>query len=791
MPSRVRNWVALNPLMRLALGGAAGIMLAEQGLAHGHEWAILMTGVAFCAGTLVLPRRFPLEACGLFVCAFIHGVRAGETFTHPLRTELGSEERAEVRVIAYVIPIAHRDVTEDDARPLALYVSRAEFQKRGLRLDGPARIRGWMARGSPSPAPGTYELLGRLRFPASPANPGEFDAVAHALRQGIVAEMDVRSLRLLESDWLPVHAWFLTAAENCRQWISAQVERGIEGENEAIGLIRAMALGATDETSPDMERPFRNTGTLHVFAVSGLHVGLISFLGWMVLRGLGVGRNLALGILIPAVFCYAFITGWRPSAARAAIMIAVMMAAPLVNRQSRLQNSLGAAALLLFASDSHQLFMPGFQLSFGVLWAIALFAVPLMNLLKPWTQLDPFLPAHLASSSQLHWSRLKTWFAQSICVSTAAWAGSLPLMLWHFQLATPIAVLANCVLVPLSFCLLATTCVAVALAACHCGLGQILANNCNWLFARLMLGSAILFAKVPGGSASWNPRQVSGSEGIDFTVLRLPYGQAAQHLRIGSAHWLFDTGDSRGFARVVRPFLQHHGIDALDGVFLSHGDIEHVGGAIRVFEEYSAGKAYLSGLEPWRFDPGFSGMKQLWSANRSNRLFHPQHLAAGDVVQLGRGATAMTLYPRMEDRHDKADDRALVVRLDFEGFRILWCNDIGFIAEKALLGDRARAHDLRCEVLVRNQHSTDFSGLSDFLLAVRPRIIVSSNVPFVAAQRMPRSLAEYAGAARATLFDQHIDGAVTLEIRGDHLSARAFASGKQAALTLPDTSAGP
>lgn len=791
MASRIRNWVALNPLMRLALAGAAGIMLAEQGLARGHEWAVLMTAVAACAGTLILPRWVPLEVGSLFVCAFVHAVRADETFTHTLRTELGSEGRAEARVIAYIVPVAHRDAMEDDVQPLALDVSRVEFQKRGLRVHGPARIRGWMTRVGAPPTPGTYELLGRLRFPAGPANPGEFDAAAHALRQGIVAEMDVRSVRLLESDWLPVRAWFLTAAEDCRQWISAQVERGIEGETEAVGLIRAMALGATDETSPDMERPFRNTGTLHVFAVSGLHVGLISFVGWMFLRGLGVRRNLALGILIPAVFCYAFITGWRPSAARAAIMIAVMMAAPLFNRQSRLQNSLGAAALLLFASDSHQLFMPGFQLSFGVLWAIALFAAPLMNLLKPWTQLDPFLPVHLASNSQVQWSRLKTWFAQSICVSTAAWAGSLPLMLWHFQLATPIAVLANCVLVPLSFCLLATTCVAVALAACHCGLGQILANNCNWLFARLMLGSAILFARVPGGSASWNPRQLSRSAGIDFTVLRLPYGQAAQHLRVGSAHWLFDTGDSRGFARVVRPFLQHQGIDAIDGVFLSHGDIEHVGGAIRVFEEYSAGTAYLSGLEPWRFDPGFSSMKQLWSANRSNRLFRPRHLVAGDLVQLGRGATAMTLYPRKDDRHDKADDRALVARLDLGGFRILWCNDIGFIAEKALLADRERAHDLRCDVLVRNQHSTDFSGLPDFLLAVRPRIIVSSNVPFVAGQRMPRSLADYAVAAHATLFDQHVDGAVALEIRGDHLSAQAFASGRQAAIALPDMSAGP
>ena len=62
-----------------------------------------------------------------------------------------------------------------------------------------------------------------------------------------------------------------------------------------------MALGVTDETSAELQRPFRNTGTLHIFSVSGLHVALISAIGWMFLSAFGVGRTLALFILIPAL----------------------------------------------------------------------------------------------------------------------------------------------------------------------------------------------------------------------------------------------------------------------------------------------------------------------------------------------------------------------------------------------------------------------------------------------------------------------------------------------------------
>jgi competence protein ComEC len=363
-----------------------------------------------------------------------------------------------------------------------------------------------------------------------------------------------------------------------------------------------------------------------------------------------------------------------------------------------------------------------------------------------------------------------------VSVSSAATAGSLPLMLWHFGLATPISVLANCLLIPLAFVVLATACVSLLFASAHLGYALVLANNANWLFARLMLGGAVMFSKVPGAYFTVEPSASAvGRPPIELTVLNLPYGEAAQHLRIADSHWLLDAGSKRAFGHIVQPLLQQAGADSLSGIVLSHSDIEHVGGAIRASSEHDCRLACVSILEPWRFESSASGLKRFLAAQEADNA-PVRFLAEGDEVELGPRAMASVLYPPKQHLHDKGDDRALVLLIELDGFRILWCNDAGFITEKALMG-RHLLKSLRCDVLIRNQHATDYSALPEFLLAARPRIIVTSNVPFLAEQTMPRSVADHARKKRTTLLDQDVEGAVIISVEGDRLTASGFVTG--------------
>ncbi len=778
----IRNWAILNPLARFALAAIAGIIGAEHLTGPGHAPATLAGAVAVTLLVLRFPRFVPLEIAVALVFAFAHQVRLNETQGHPLRVKLQGSEWVEAKITAYLTPAATAGAGGDGgSQQVTIVASSVELPTDGLRMRGAATLRGWMTSKERLPPPGTYEIEGKLRLARPPTNPGQFDGAAYSLRQGFVADLSVRDVRLIERDRFAPYTAFLNAAQRSRHWIERQLETGIEGEDQALALIRGMALGVTDETSAEIQRPFRNTGTLHVFSVSGLHVALISSIGWIFLQTFGVRRTLAFVILIPGVFAYAFITGWRPSAARAAIMVTVFMAAALFDRQSRLQNSLGAAALTLLGFDTHQLFTAGFQLSFGVLYSIALLTGPLVGCTRRWTQLDPFLPAQLASWTQRKRSQVKTWIASTVSVSTAATAGSLPLMLWHFGLATPVAIIANCLLIPLAFIVLATVCASLVFGFAHLGTALVLSNNANWLFAKLMLGGAVMFSRVPGAYFTWHPFESRILRPpIELTVFHLPFGEAAQHLRIDGAQWLLDTGSKRGFSRVVQPHLQLQGADTLDGIVLSHGDIEHVGGAMLAFEDHRCRLACVSTLEPWRHESGASSLKRFLAA-RTKDGSPIQNLTQGDKLTFGPRATATVLYPAGKDLHDKGDDRALVLLIDLAGFRILWCNDIGFIAEKTVMA-RNLLKSIRCDVLIRNQHAADHSALSEFLLAAKPRIIVTSNVPSDPEQAMSPTLDEYVRQKRASLFDQDVHGAVTIGIEHDRLIATGFVTGEEVIL---------
>ena len=267
MNARIRNWAALNPLARLALVVVVAVKGPEYGFGRFRETTVLLLAGAACIVVLLLPRRIPLEIPAALVFACIHVVRITETSHHPLRAELRGKDRVESLVTGYLTPAAQTGGGGDGSRQqVTIDASEIQLPGEGRLLHGAAKLRGWMTPLARLPAAGTYEITGRLRLARAPTNPGQFDSAAYALRQGFVAEFDVRSVRLLRSDRLPVKTLLLRAAQRSRDWIEQQLSVGIEDEEQVLTLVRGMVLGVTDESSAEIQRPFRNSGTLHVFS---------------------------------------------------------------------------------------------------------------------------------------------------------------------------------------------------------------------------------------------------------------------------------------------------------------------------------------------------------------------------------------------------------------------------------------------------------------------------------------------------------------------------------------------
>src|SRR5436309_15327137 len=120
--------------------------------------------------------------------------------------------------------------------------------------------------------------------------------------------------------------------------------------------------------------------SMHIFAISGLHIALLAGVLVELLRVLQIPRGLCGWLVIPLIWFYTAATGWQPSAVRSTIMMSVIIVGWALKRPSNLLNSLAAAGFILLLWDPQQLFQASFQLSFFVVLSIALLLPPLEQL---------------------------------------------------------------------------------------------------------------------------------------------------------------------------------------------------------------------------------------------------------------------------------------------------------------------------------------------------------------------------------------------------------------------------
>src|SRR4029077_21111029 len=136
---------------------------------------------------------------------------------------------------------------------------------------------------------------------------------------------------------------------------------------------------------------------------------------------------------------------------------------------------------------------------------------------------DPLLPRSLVSHSRRIFGLGFASLCRGSSVSLAAWLASLPLILWYFHLVTPISLLANLVVVPIAFFILAIALLSLLSASFWPWLSLVF-NNANWCLARAVLGLVHLFAQIPGGHYYFeHPRWPDGAR-VKINVLDLRAG---------------------------------------------------------------------------------------------------------------------------------------------------------------------------------------------------------------------------------------------------------------------------
>jgi len=582
----------------------------------------------------------------------------------------------------------------------------------------------------------------RLKRPHGFQNPGGFDYEAYLFRQRIRAKGYVRSQplpRLLESESIRF------AVGRVRQDLGEKIRARLP-DNPYAGIVTALANGDNHAITDNQWQVLRRTGTLHLVAISGLHISLVAGLVFFLARFLWAlpGTTVlrvpapmagAVGALLAAVV-YAALAGFTIPTQRALIMLTVALGGILLRRRFPPTQVLAIALLLVLLHDPLAVMASGFWLSFAAVAAI-------------------ILAVHgdtVRTSLWRKWGYLQWAIA----------LGMLPLMLLLFQQVSLIAPLANLLAVPVFSLWVVPLVLAGALAESlflhnvagalfQCAAWSLQAlwivlevfsdfewgqwfqhPPAMWTLACALVGVLLLLA--PRGTPSrwvgtvWllpmllvQPPAPAPGE-VWFTLLDVGQGLAAvvrtrEHALVYDAGPRFSPTFDTGRAVVV-PYLRANGVQRLDTLIVSHGDNDHIGGAASVLTSIPTG-AVLSSVperlpaarlcqagQHWRWD----GIEFL--------ILNPQTDQAARKNSAG-SKNETTLARPKGMRHNNA---SCVLQVRTAHGVILLTGDIEAAAERNLV---TRFGDgLRADILVAPHHGSKTSSSEEFIATVDPRYVL-------------------------------------------------------------------
>lgn len=628
------------------------------------------------------------------------------------------------------------------------------------RIDPPAngwaggRVRlGW-SDGPPVRLGERWRFAVRLKAPRGFSNPGLFDYERWLFQQGHVATGYVR-----DREQVPSRLAGPSGLSAWRQSVIDQVAASLDGA-PLHGVIVALAAGERSAMTADEWEVFRATGTGHLVAISGLHVGLVAGLLFLLARRLSGRWNLrwpaprlAAFVALTGACLYAALAGFSLPTQRALVMLVVAFLGPILGRGIAPTQGLSLALLAVLLIDPVAVLAPGFWLSFGAVAVILFLAV--------------------GRDGHAAWWR---WGRVHILVSV----GLAPLSLLWFAQTSLVAPLANLVAVPwVSLVVVPLTLLGVVLAwvaepvsewalreaaAMLAGMWPLLARlaDLGWaswqpslsgtgLFALAL--AFLLLAAPRGWPARWlavpllvsvlwprvEPAPETGA--FELTVLDVGQGLSA-FIRTANHTLLYDTGPSYrgGFdagARIVLPYLRTRGVGTLDTLIVSHGDNDHRGGLEGVLAGVGT-RRLLSG-EPDRV-PGASpcrdGESWVWDGVRFD-ILGPAAIGAAS-----------------------GNDASCVLRVGTRDDAVLLTADLEAGGEDHLLAGPAGA--LPVGVLQVPHHGSASSSQPAFVAASRPRIAIVT-AGYRNAFGLPRAdIIDRYRAVGATIRDTRSDGALTL-----------------------------
>lgn len=616
-------------------------------------------------------------------------------------------------------------------------------------------------------------LRGSLTIPTSPGTPGSFDYRRYLADQFIPITGFIRSPAFLKTAPAPnLPDKHIGPTRYLPQQLRHRTNLFIDSTDLSPGikgLYKAIITGQRASIPANVLQNFKQTGAIHLLAISGMHMGLLALLSgllinyllrrssWLLLHWPAGKISAALTLLVMAA--YGAISGLQPPVVRAFIMASMLIIAIIIDRPKSLLNALALAAILILLYDPAALFSVSFQLSFGAVTAILIFTNQFPHLFTP----DP-RPATIPA-------RLALWLRSGIIISLIALFATAPLTIYHFHQVSILGPLTTIIIAPL-LCFLALPLGLAAsvfwplcpsLAAKILLLGSVGLTGADLITGKLalipftfhvlpppaivniivyyLLGGYLLFGKprvaikfllaiimavtiiIPIDSLS------SGREdGLSkVTFLDVGQGNATLLELAGKMNVLVDGGgySSATFncgERIIGPFLWHKSIHRLDYLIISHDHQDHYNGLEFIIRNFRPTEVWING--PENKSPEYVGLLKA-AAEVGAQIRTP---ARGTVIVSVAGVqlTSISNLHLREERGLTANNRSLVVKLAAAGHKIILPGDIMADDGQFLINQGV---DLNCDILLAPHHGSRYSAGYHLVQAGRPKWLIVSAAP--------------------------------------------------------------
>lgn len=648
----------------------------------------------------------------------------------------------------------------------------------------------------------TIQLSGKIALPNIASNPGEWDTRSRLLDQRITAEMRSGNadgaVRLDEGWRSSILGWLAVI----RGWGTRTLMESLP--KDEAGVAAALLLGDGSVMDRGEWDVYIRTGVVHVLAISGQHLVVLAGFLWMVLRVLGIRRRRGAWFIAILIVGYAVLTGGRPSAVRAAVMVCVICGGIVLRRPVMAANAFAFAWLIVLALNPADLFNAGCQLSFLSVFVLIWFAAPLLmrNERDPVQQLID--ESRTIPEKALRAIGRIVWIAYA--VSFILGVANAPLILYWQNLVSPagivlgppllmltsIALIAGFLLLlirPLGMWAIFPLAWIVALSLALCGWLVHLADGLPWAAvyapAPSMLwlaGFYVLLAASILIDGQWRRRVVIGlavwtlgglllgampsrTDEMRATFLAVGHGGCTVIETPDGRVLLYDAGTTFGpevVRRVIAPYLWSRGIGRIDEVFLSHADLDHFNGVPELLRRFKVGRITHTPSFPDKDTKGVAVVLEAIDRHGVER----RTATLGDRFTSGE-VTIDVLHPPVDGSSEYANEnaRSLVLLVSHAGHSLLLTGDL----EKAGLSALREQKPTSVDVMLAPHHGSKDANVPDLAAWAQPRLVISCQEP----KPVVGLLAVY-GPRGGQVLDTATAGAITVRSHKSGLIAETF-----------------